>query len=51
MAEPGDRDVEQELAGGQRPSTPFALTGIVALALWGAAALVVALLFLVVWLA
>jgi hypothetical protein len=51
MAEPDDRDVEQELASGQRAATPFALTGIVALVIWTAAALVVALLFLVIWLA
>lgn len=50
-SETGPRDVEQELASGQPASTPFALTGIVAVVLWGVAAIVVAILFLVIWLA
>jgi hypothetical protein len=45
------RDVGQELASGRPASTPFALTGIVAIVVWGAAAVVAALLFLVIWLA
>ena len=50
-SDPGARDVEQELASGQPASTPFALTGIVALVLWSVAAIVAAILFLVIWLA
>jgi hypothetical protein len=45
------RDVGQELASGRPASTPFALTGIVALVIWSAAAVVAAVLFLVIWLA
>jgi hypothetical protein len=45
------RNVGQELASGRAASTPFALTGIVAAAIWGAAAMVAAVLFLVIWLA
>ena len=44
------RGVEQEIASGRPASTPFALTGFVALVVWGAAAVIVAVLFLVVWL-
>jgi hypothetical protein len=44
------RGVEQELASGRPASTPFALTGIVALLVWGVAAVVAAILFLVIWL-
>ena len=47
----GTRNVEQKLASGRPASTPFALTGIVALVLWAAAAIVAAVLFLVIWLA
>jgi hypothetical protein len=47
----GVRNVEQELASGRPGSTPFALTGIVALVVWSVAALVAAVLFLVIWLA
>jgi hypothetical protein len=45
------RDVGQELASGRAASTPFALTGIVAIAIWSAAAVVAAVLFFVIWLA
>jgi hypothetical protein len=45
------RDVGQELASGRPASTPFALTGIVAIVVWSAAAVVAAVLFLVIWLA
>ena len=51
MPELRDRDVEQELASGRRASTPFALTGIVAILIWTVAAAVAAVLFLVIWLA
>jgi hypothetical protein len=44
------RGVEQELASGRPASTPFALTGIVALVVWGVAAVVAAVLFVVIWL-
>jgi hypothetical protein len=47
----GGRDVDQKLASGRPASTPFALTGIVAIVIWVAAALVAALIFLVIWLA
>ena len=47
----GGRDVDQKLASGRAASTPFALTGIVAIVIWSAAALVAALMFLVIWLA
>lgn len=45
------RDVDQRLASGRPASTPFALTGIVAIVIWSTAALVAAVLFLVIWLA
>lgn len=45
------RDVDQKLASGRPASTPFALTGLVAVVVWSAAAVVAALLFLVIWLA
>ena len=45
------RDVDQKLASGRSASTPFALTGIVAIVIWSAAALVAGFLFLVIWLA
>lgn len=44
------RGVEQEIASGRPASTPFALTGMVALVVWGAAAVIVAVVFLVIWL-
>jgi hypothetical protein len=47
----GTRDVDQKLASGRPASTPFALTGIVALVIWSTAAMVAAVLFLVIWLA
>jgi hypothetical protein len=46
----GARDEEQQIASGRPSTTPFAVTGIVAMAVWGAAALVVAVVFLVFWL-
>jgi hypothetical protein len=45
------RDVDQKLASGRPASTPFALTGIVALVIWSTAAVVAAVLFVVIWLA
>jgi hypothetical protein len=45
------RGVEQEIASGRPSLMPFALTGIVAMAIWAVAALVAAVLFLVIWLA
>jgi len=39
------RDVDQKLASGRPASTPFALTGIVAIVIWSAAALVAGLMF------
>jgi hypothetical protein len=45
------RDADQKLASGRPASTPFALTGIVALVIWSTAAIVAAVLFLVIWLA
>jgi hypothetical protein len=50
IATSGARDEEQQIASGRPSTTPFAVTGIVAMAIWGAAALVVALVFLVFWL-
>ena len=47
---PGARGVEQEIASGRPASTPFALTGVVALVVWSVAAVVAAALFLVIWL-
>jgi hypothetical protein len=49
--ERSDRGVEQEIASGRKASTPFALTGMVALVVWSVAALIAAILFLVIWLA
>jgi hypothetical protein len=46
-----ERGVEQKLASGRPASTPFALTGIVAIVVWSVAAMVAAVLFLVIWLA
>lgn len=46
----GARGEEQQIASGRPSTTPFAVTGIVAMVIWGAAALVVALVFLVFWL-
>jgi hypothetical protein len=46
----GARDEEQQIASGRPSTTPFAVTGIVAMAIWGAAALVVGVAFLVFWL-
>jgi hypothetical protein len=46
----GARDEEQQIASGRPSTTPFAITGIVAMAVWGVAALVVAVVFLVFWL-
>ena len=46
----GARDEEQQIASGRPSTTPFAVTGIVAVAIGGTAALVVAVVFLVFWL-
>jgi hypothetical protein len=46
----GARDEEQQIASGRPSTTPFAVTGIVAMAIWGTAALVVGVVFLVFWL-
>jgi len=45
------RDEEQQIASGRPSSTPFVVVGVVAMASWGVVALVVALVFLVFWLA
>jgi hypothetical protein len=45
------RDETQELASGRPEWTPFATVGIVAVAIGVVAALVVALVFVVMWLA
>ncbi|TML21894.1 MAG: hypothetical protein E6G28_07100 [Actinobacteria bacterium] len=47
----GVRDEEQQIASGRPSSTPFVVVGVVAMAIWGVVALVVALVFLVFWLA
>jgi hypothetical protein len=46
----GGRDEEQQLASGRPSSTPFAVTGIVAIAIWAVVAVVVAFVLLVFWL-
>jgi hypothetical protein len=45
------RDEEQELAAGRREWTPFAMIGIVALAIAVVVAIVAGVAFLVIWLA
>jgi hypothetical protein len=44
------RDEEQQIASGRPSTTPFALVGVVALAIWVIAAVVAAVAFVVIWL-
>ena len=46
----GGRDEEQQIASGRPSGTPFAVVGVVALAVWTIAAVVAAVAFVVIWL-
>lgn len=46
----GGRDEEQQLASGRPSTTPFALVGVVAIAIWIVVAVVAAIAFVVIWL-
>jgi hypothetical protein len=50
MVHLGRRDEEQQIASGRPSTTPFALVGVVALAIWVIAAVVAAVAFVVIWL-
>lgn len=50
VASPGPRDEEQQIASGRPSTTPFAVVGIVAIAIWIVVAVVAAIAFVVIWL-
>ena len=49
VASSGRRDEEQQIASGRPSTTPFAVVGVVALAIWIIAAVVAAVAFVVIW--
>jgi len=50
VVQSGGRDEEQQIASGRPSTTPFALVGIVAIAIWIVVAVVAAIAFVVFWL-
>jgi hypothetical protein len=50
VVQPGGREEEQQIASGRPSTTPFALVGIVAIAIWIVVAVVAAIAFVVFWL-
>jgi hypothetical protein len=49
VASTGGRDEEQQIASGRPSATPFAVVGIVAIAIWVVVALVATVAFVVIW--